>query len=76
MQLGDDPHAPVLIAGVSQHARTLDDPPNVLLTLGIHRRLCQLLLDLVEALRAPLLLRKRRRARDQHEATAGEQCAP
>ena len=75
MQLGDHPHAPVLITGRSQRACSLDDLSNVLSALGIHRRLYQLLLDLVEALRASLLLRKRRRACDHHHAAAGKQGA-
>jgi hypothetical protein len=73
IQLGGHPHAPVLITGRSQRACTLDDLSSLLSALGIHRRLCQLFLDLVEALRASLRLRKRRRACDHHHAAAGKQ---
>ena len=63
LQLGDDPHTAFLIAGLGQCARALDHLLDVLLALRIHLRLGQLLLDLIESLRAPLLLCERGRAR-------------
>jgi hypothetical protein len=75
LQLGHDPHAAFLVAGVSQRARALDHLLDVFLTLRFQLRLRQLLLDLIESLGALLLLRERGRARQEHEPAAGEKCA-
>jgi hypothetical protein len=63
LQLGDDPHAAFLVAGLRERARTLDHLLDVLLALRFQLCLGQLLLDLIEPLGALLLLGERRRAR-------------
>jgi hypothetical protein len=73
LELGDHAHAAFLIARIGQRTRAFYHLLDILLALGIHLRLCKLLLDLIEPLRALLLLRQCRCACEQHEPTAGEQ---
>ena len=75
VELGDHVHAAFLIAGVGQQPRALDHLVDVALPLRFQLRLRQLPLDLIEPLRAfLLLLRQRRPRRDERETAAGKQC--
>ena len=73
LKLRHDLHAAFLVAGVGERTRTADHLLDIVLALLIQLGLGQLLLDLIEPLRAVLLLRQCRSARGEDQRAAGEQ---
>jgi hypothetical protein len=74
VELGDHVHAAFLVAGIGQKASTLNHVVDVALPLRVELRLPQLLLNLIEPLRA-LLLRDRRPCKQDSRGCAGQQGA-